>query len=171
MINNSLTLSKLEDEQFPLRRELFDPSHLAHSLFEDALSLAKRKNIKLVSQSVNLPNELDADRDTLTRALENLVFNAIKFTPDSGEVSLRFETGGGRMSFTVEDTGPGIPEKVLPRIFSRYERGKFGESEGAGLGLAIAKLAAEAHGGDVEAENRASGGARFVFWIPVHTGN
>jgi len=104
----------------------------------------------------------------LSRALNNLIGNAIKFTPKGGRVLFRAEALPGKLVFAVEDTGPGLPESLLPRIFDRYAQAKNSSNpDGTGLGLTIAKLVAETHGGDVTAENRAEGGARFVLWIPT----
>jgi len=167
MINNHLAISKLEGERFPLRREPFDPQQLAEELFESALDLAREKQIDLSYECAELPERIDADRENLARALNNLLGNAVKFTPKGGRVSFRVEAASDRVLFTVEDTGPGVPKELLPRIFNRYARAIDSKAEGTGLGLTIAKLVAEAHGGDVAVENRPEGGARFVLRIPV----
>jgi len=166
MINNHLAVSRLEGERFPLRRQPFDPSELAEELFEGALALSREKSIDLAYESAGLPESIEADRENLGRALGNLLGNAIKFTPASGRVLFRAEAGEGRLSFTVEDSGPGMPADLLPRVFDRYERAADARAAGTGLGLTITKLIAEAHGGGVTAENLPKRGARFVLWIP-----
>ena len=110
------------------------------------------------------------DRDKVLRVLSNLVGNAFKFTPEGGSVALRVAAEGSpaeAVRFAVEDSGPGIDEGALARVFERYWQGRQGDRRGAGMGLAIVKGVVEAHGGRVMAGNRAEGGARFVFTLPV----
>jgi two-component system phosphate regulon sensor histidine kinase PhoR len=124
---------------------------------------AERKQITLVAQ---IPVSLRAwaDPDQLTRALGNLVHNAIKFTPPGGTVRVSAEAANGDITIAVADTGPGIPPEDLPRVFERFFRGdRARTSGGTGLGLAITKHVVEAHGGRiwVESEGRPGQGAVF----------
>lgn len=167
MINNRLTLSRLESGRFPLHRAAFDPQRMADALFENAEELARPKSLDLAIECSELPDRIYADESTLSRALDNLIANAIKFSPEGGQVLLCLETQDDRIVFTVEDAGPGVPEALLPLIFNRYERQFDAEAEGVGLGLTIAKFVAQAHGGDVAVENLPEAGARFVLWIPI----
>jgi len=166
MINNQLTLAKLEGERFPFHPVEFNPHHLVKQLFDDAFLMARTKSIEVLARSEHLPERIHADRETLARALSNLIFNAIKFTPDRGQVTVHFSGDNGDFRCEVNDSGPGIREDMLPRIFNRYER-SVEAGGGTGLGLTITKLVAQGHGGDVSAENRAEGGSRFIFWVPV----
>lgn len=166
MINNHLTLVKLEGERFPFRPVEFNPQRLVDQIFDDAFVMARTKGIEVFAESENLPDRILADQETLTRALSNLVFNAIKFTPERGKVSIAFRGENGNFSCVISDTGPGIPEDMLPRIFNRYERSA-AAGGGTGLGLTITKLVAQGHGGDVEAENLPESGVKFVFWVPT----
>jgi signal transduction histidine kinase len=100
----------------------------------------------------------------------NLLENAVRHAPDGTTVSVRVERQGDVATVAVEDSGPGIDPYDLERIFARFYRGEKSRSRshgGAGLGLAIARGIVEAHGGTIRAENRAGGGARFVFTIPL----
>jgi two-component system sensor histidine kinase/response regulator len=164
MINNHLTLSQLEGERFPLRPQTFDPQEMIDVLFEDALALAAPKNIALSCETRDLPDQIHADREKLARAVQNLLGNAIRITPENGRILFSPRAQDDKIVFVVDDSGPGLPQDLLPKIFDLYERGG---SEGTGLGLAIVKLVAEAHHGDVSAENRPEGGARFSIWVPL----
>jgi signal transduction histidine kinase len=105
----------------------------------------------------------------LTRAAANLLDNAVKFTAEGGTVTLRLRHVGSEASLTVEDTGIGIPRDDLPRLFSRFHRGRNAASyPGSGLGLAIVKAIVEGHGGTIAAESLAQG-ARFVARLPIQT--
>nr|MBP7483240.1 two-component system sensor histidine kinase CreC [Lacunisphaera sp.] len=100
--------------------------------------------------------------------LVNLLQNALDFSPAGGTVTLRGAVESGRINFTVEDGGPGVPDYALPRVFERfYSLPRPGtERKSTGLGLALVREIAHLHGGDATLENRPEGGARAVFWVP-----
>jgi len=167
MINNYLTLAKLEGGRFPFRPQWLDPSTLVETLFDALRDYANQKTIELSADLSEAPNEIYADEEGIGRALHNLMGNAIKFTPESGKARLIVCKADDRIEFIVEDTGPGIPEESIDRLFERFERFSQNSEEGSGLGLAIVKLVAEAHGGGVSAVNRPNGGAAISFWLPA----
>jgi signal transduction histidine kinase len=107
-----------------------------------------------------------ADRDRILQILGNLIGNAIKFTPAGGEIALTLSTRDTEVEIGVEDSGPGVPEADLDRVFDRFFRGSRPRGQGAGLGLAIARALVEAHGGRIGVDRAASGGARFYFTLP-----
>jgi signal transduction histidine kinase len=107
-----------------------------------------------------------ADGERLLQVMANLLDNAIKFTPDRGTIAVRLERGPTTTRVTVRNTGPGIPAEQLPRVFDAYWRGNVGR-EGKGLGLAIAKLIVEAHGGEMSAQS-SDLGTEFSFTLPQH---
>ncbi len=107
------------------------------------------------------------DADLLTQALSNLVDNALKYTPDGGEVRVAIASGPGGVRVTVSNSGEGIAAEDLPFIFERFYRGEKSRSRasgGAGIGLSIVKEVARIHGGDVGVE---SANGRTVFWLTV----
>ena len=111
---------------------------------------------------------LEADADRLRRVLTNLLTNALKFTPEGGEVRVDIRAGGGWIELRVSDTGEGIRPDLLPHIFDPYwqgpsKRGRFG----TGLGLAIVKNIVEAHGGDVRVESELGEGSVFTVRLKV----
>jgi signal transduction histidine kinase len=106
--------------------------------------------------------------------LNNLVTNAIRYTPQGGEiiVSTAVKQSEGRtwVTMTVEDNGIGIPEEELPHIFERFYRGdqpRMMQISGTGLGLAIVKEIVELHGGDVTVESNVDEGSSFTVWLPI----
>jgi len=107
----------------------------------------------------------------LREALVNLLQNAVEFSPAGAVVTLTAKAEAGRVSFVVEDGGPGVPDYALPRVFERfYSLPRPGtEKKSTGLGLALVKEIAHLHGGDAALENRANGGARAVVWVPLNT--
>jgi signal transduction histidine kinase/HAMP domain-containing protein len=106
----------------------------------------------------------EADPRLLARVLSNLIGNAVDaLSGAEGEITLSVAKSGGKIVVTVEDTGPGVPARILPRLFDPYFSAKSG---GTGLGLAIAKKIVEEHGGSITAENRRGGGFRVRFELP-----
>ncbi|HSJ88289.1 MAG TPA: ATP-binding protein, partial [Anaerolineales bacterium] len=115
----------------------------------------------------DLPNvQIDVQR--LEQVLVNLIHNAVKFTRPGGEVVLFAEPDHGLVRFAVQDTGIGIPEEDISRIFERFYRvDKSRTGSGTGLGLSIAKHIVEAHGGKIWAESIERQGSTFYFTIPM----
>jgi len=107
--------------------------------------------------------------EKIERVLYNLLTNALRHTPSDGSVAVRVDPGREDVQVTVEDSGEGIAEAYLHRVFDRFWRGDFARSgtEGAGLGLAIARGLVEAHGGRIWVENKPTGGTRVAFTLPA----
>ena len=115
------------------------------------------------------PGTLRGERVLLREALVNLLQNALEFSPAGGAVTLRAKSELGRVIFTVEDHGPGVPDYALARIFERFyslPRPGTGKKS-TGLGLALVREIAHLHRGDVQLSNRPEGGARATLWIPL----
>jgi signal transduction histidine kinase len=104
----------------------------------------------------------------LERALDNLLSNALKFSPAGGEVALALRVGAGRAVVRVRDHGPGVPADELASLFRPFFRGSnAARAEGHGLGLAIVRRVADAHGGEVAAANAADGGLEVRLELPL----
>ena len=162
-----LDLAQIESGQALVR---LVPTPVAQLVAETVERLAPQAAHKRQTVSVEAPPDLVALADSaqVSRALGNLLHNAIKFTPPEGQVWVRARPSDGDVLIEVADTGPGIPPEDLPRVFERFFRGDRARAGGGtGLGLAIAKHVVEAHGGRiwVESEGRSGRGATFRFTL------
>jgi signal transduction histidine kinase len=167
LINELLDLAKIEVGRF---RVDVAPCR-ARSLVTDALALcapmAEESGLRLESEAVEDVCIL-ADRDRMLQVLENLLRNAIHFSPKGGSVSVAaIAAEGGSSRFLVRDEGPGIEPDVLPHVFDRYwQAPASGRRRGSGLGLYIAKGIVEAHGGRIWVESSLGAGSTFLFTVP-----
>jgi two-component system OmpR family sensor kinase len=163
LVNDLLLLARANRPDF-LEPETIDLDELTRELFAKASALAPR-DWRLASVG---SGRIVADRQRLTQALMNLSQNAVAHTHDGDAVEIGSELARHTVRLWVRDTGPGIPQHDQARIFERFVRLNGGRhAEGAGLGLAITRAVAEAHGGRVELESRPSAGARFTVIIPT----
>jgi two-component system sensor histidine kinase FlrB len=107
---------------------------------------------------------LSVQRDQIRGGIVSLLENALQVSDEGQSVRVRARAANARLDVTVDDDGPGIPPEMMHRLFEPFATGS---SRGTGLGLAIAKAAVEAHRGQIQAENRSAGGARFHLVLPV----
>jgi heavy metal sensor kinase len=156
---------RVEFERTPLRLDV-----VAAEVAEAFLPAANEKTLRLMADC-RVPLTVLGDERWLRQLVVNLVENAVKFSAPGGSVSVAATAESGRATLSVADSGPGIPEDALGRIFERFYRvdhaRSFGPAPGFGLGLAIASWVAEAHGGRITAENLPGGGSRFAVSLPV----
>lgn len=149
-----------------------EPEPLAPgALLAEAASMlgvvADAAGISLCREVCGEPPAVLANRERVLQVLSNLVGNAIKFTPPGGTIRLRALACGEGVRFSVSDTGSGIAEEDLSRVFDRFWHARDGRGAGAGLGLAIARGIVEAHGGRIWVESRVGAGSTFHFTLPV----
>jgi signal transduction histidine kinase len=166
LIEDLLDVATLEAGHLVLERTWQDPAALAHEGLEMLEPIATDHGIRLETE---IPDELPrivADHKRVLQVISNLIGNAIKFTPPGGRISLGVRHEGNQLLFSVADSGPGIRQEELPRLFDRFWRGDHAAS-GAGLGLSIARGAIEAHGGRIWAESEPGQGATFHFSLPL----
>ena len=168
LIDAILEISRLEDGKLPINRGSFSIGELV----EDALTLAKpraqNRNIELLANvAPQLPNAW-IDRSLISRVLENLIANAIKFSePGSGPVLVEaVQAGASFAEIRVVDSGPGIEDQVRMKLFRRFAPGKH-SAGGTGLGLSFCRLAVEANEGRIWLDRSNEEGARFVFTVPL----
>jgi signal transduction histidine kinase len=142
-----------------------------NSLLDEAVdqfqSAASAKNISLQVQRAETSLPADFDRERLLQVLANLITNSIKFTPRGGQIGIRGGRNGDEHHFSVTDTGPGIPEPMLERIFERFWQIGKNDRRGVGLGLYISRCIVEAHGGRIWAESEAGDGTTIHFTLPA----
>jgi signal transduction histidine kinase len=171
LIEQLLALARL---QRPRGREAFrpeDPVELLRQAADAARPRAEDKHVALEVVVGDPPPPVAADPERLGQALNNLVANAVTYTPPGGNVTLSAFATGGRVVLTVADTGVGIPPEYLPHVFERFFRipGHSDES-GTGLGLAIVKEVVAAHRGEVTCESEPGRGTTFRITLPAWAG-
>jgi two-component system phosphate regulon sensor histidine kinase PhoR len=163
LVEDLLTLSRLESEGNPAREEPVNVPDVMRGLYHDALALsAGRHKVVLLLES---PAWVNGAEDELRSAFGNLVSNAIRYTPAGGEVRLLWKAAAdGDTVFSVRDTGIGIEPQHLPRLterFYRVDRGRSRETGGTGLGLAIVKHVVNRHGAKLEVSSEPGRGSCF----------
>jgi len=169
LVDDLLSLAQLESSQAELELSVVRTDALFNNLIRDWKEKLAGKNLKVI---VNLPSEtltLRADGTRLEEVLHNLLDNAVKFSPENGEIRLRGARCGSNVVLSVADNGIGISKEHLPRIFERFYRGDKARSRelgGTGLGLAIVKHIAQLHGGRVEAESELGRGTTIRIVLP-----
>lgn len=145
-----------------------DARVLVRDAIDGVRDIAVKKPVRLETRLPVRELVLDCDRIRVIQALTNLLSNAIKFTPQGGTITISVaEAPGGHARFSVEDTGRGIPEGDLPRVYDRYWQARETAHLGSGLGLAIAKGIVEAHGGAISVESRVGHGTTFSIVLPT----
>lgn len=172
-------LSRIVEDLFILARqpldlpaivkERVDMNETVKDCVRAAQVLAVRKNLRLKISEAS-PLVLTGDEDLLKRMVLNLLDNAVKYTPEGGEISVELAGRNGHAQVIVRDTGIGIPEKDQPHIFDRFYRVDKARSRaqgGAGLGLSIVRWIVEAHGGTVIVESNPGSGSSFIVKLPT----
>ena len=171
LINDILDLTRMETDKLELElSEIQLPELLSRSL-----TILKEKsskhNIRLAYEEKEIPSRIIADERKLKQILYNILANAVKFTPDGGNVRLMSESFDGLVQISVEDSGIGIKKEDLQRIFDPFEQADNSLTrrfQGTGVGLSLAKSMVELHGGKIWAESEGEGkGARFCLLIPT----
>ncbi len=171
LIEDLLLLSKGDLGEIPLKMENFSLNELISELHHQAQLLATAKNIKVELHISDLPIMIQADSFRLRQVFLNLLTNAIKYTPDDGDVSIEVTSDEHHVVITVVDNGIGMEQQHLEQIFNRFYRiNKTGNRNdgGSGLGLAIVKWIVDAHQGTVEVTSTPGHGSSFSVTLPLH---
>ncbi|GAV23655.1 sensor histidine kinase [Carboxydothermus pertinax] len=167
MANELLDLASIEEGREKLKLENIDLAEFAEECINTFKNQFSEKGINLELEIRVREGKVIGDRNKLFRVIENLLSNALKYTPSGGKVKLAVLEREKDFQIITSDTGPGIPEKDLGKIFERfYKVDKARSSKGFGLGLAITKSIVEAHGGKIYAQNNPEGGANFMVILP-----
>ncbi|MDH3806171.1 MAG: HAMP domain-containing histidine kinase, partial [Gammaproteobacteria bacterium] len=171
LIGDLFELSKLDAASVTPNLEAFSLQELVQDIAQEFQFDSEAKGIKLAV-------DLDADSaftigdiGLIQRVLENLVRNAIRFTPNGGEVTISTAERVESVAVAVSDTGPGIPDEDLPRIFDRFYRAVEGEearSDSSGLGLAIVKRILDLHDSRITVTSKVNAGTKFEFELPLY---
>jgi heavy metal sensor kinase len=169
LVGSLLTLARADAGQLPLARESIEVADLVRAAVEQVRPLAEERGIVL-SAELGPAVALRADEDLLLQLLLNLLDNAIKYTEPGGEAIAGWRLAGQQVELWVRDSGAGISVQDLPHLFDRFYRVDKGRSRadgGAGLGLAISRWIAEAHGGSISVQSAPSEGTTFTVRLPA----
>lgn len=168
LINTLLDIGKMEVGQIHINYEPCSVYEIVEQAIERVIASARSVNIEIVRDvAIGLPT-IEADQDKLVRVLQNLLDNAVKFTPPNGTVRIdvRQLDADSAILWKVIDQGPGIPEEYQDRIFEKFIQVKNQRVKGTGLGLAFAKLTTQAHNGRIWVESVEGDGSTFAFTTP-----
>jgi PAS domain S-box-containing protein len=169
LVNTLLDVSQLESGQMPLQREPVVLEHLAAEACQAQAPLAGQKDLQLVNAAPAALPRAWVDPRLIGRVLQNLINNAIKFTPAGGAIRVEAAVEGAEppmLRVSVQDSGPGIPAEIQSRLFQKFARGQQ-PGHGSGLGLAFCRLVVEAHGGRIWAESEPGQGSTFSFTVSM----
>jgi len=170
LINDLLDTARLEAGKLEIQPETTDLVAIIRRVATSIAPLSMEKRLRITLKAApDLPPAY-ADPNRMEQVLMNLLGNAVKFTPENGEIALSCEQEGAFLRCSVRDTGVGIPPEDLPRIFDKFHQVRMKratKTKGTGLGLTIVKFLVEAHGGFVWAESTPGQGATFTFTVPV----
>jgi len=169
LLTDLIDISRIESGEMKMSLRYFPVEDFLRQVVEELIPQAARQGLTL-SLNVDAPPECQVygDRDRLRQVIVNLVDNAIKYTPSGGSVSVRVSAEGDWCSISVQDTGIGIEQEHLPRLFERFYRVNKDRSRdvgGTGLGLAIVKHIVEAHGGSISVRSTVGAGSTFSFTV------
>lgn len=166
LVGDLLDLSRIEAGRMPMQKQDVVLQETLNAVAQLFSGMLKERGLSLALELPPEPAQLVGDRDRLQQVFVNLFANAIKFT-NRGGLRVRLLTDSGAFQVEVEDTGPGIAEEDLERIFDKFERVGKGGEEGSGLGLPIARDVVELHRGRIWAESRLGQGSRFIVRLPA----
>ena len=167
LIRDLLDINAIESGQFSIEKSELDSTSTILSAVESQQGLAASSSVILATDlSPELPS-IDADEERILEVLENLLGNAVKFTPASGTVTVGASARAGEVTIWVRDNGPGLEPEQLPHLFDRFWQGTRGDRRGAGLGLTICRAIVEAHGGRIWAESTIGEGTTVLFTVPT----
>ena len=167
LVEDLLDAARLDSGTAQFKREKVRLANLLEAVAERFSLAADEKGVELRLDVDELP-DINGDEDRLNQVFGNLVENALKHTPKGGVVAIGAESGRAFVEISVSDSGVGIPEEDLPRIFERFYQVDKSRSEGqgTGLGLSITRQIVEAHGGRIRAESVEGKGSRFLVRLP-----
>lgn len=179
ILNDVLALNALFDDMFELaqldrvdaavEKTATSLSELIYDCLERFQTFSEEQGVQMAAYVGPDIDPVSLNAAKISRVLDNLLSNALRYTPEGGQIVVNANRAGDRVTVTVEDSGSGFDEEDLPRLFEQFYRGEQARTRatgGAGLGLAIARGVVEAHGGRIWAENVPGSGARVSFELP-----
>ena len=168
LVNDLLQLSKLDSKDYQLNKDMVNFTDFFHKII-DRFEMSKQQHVTFVR---NIPKKslyVEIEPDKITQVLDNIISNALKYSPEGGKISFQVKEQVDHIEVSVKDEGIGIPKESVKKIFERFYRVDKARSRkmgGTGLGLAIAKEMVEAHGGEIWVESEEGKGTTVFFTLP-----
>jgi len=169
LVNDLLQLSKMDSQDYELNKDVVSFNKFFDRII-DRFEMSKSQNVELVRLLPDKQYYVEIDTDKLTQVIDNIISNALKYSPDGGNVRFGFTVQDMMLKVIVSDDGMGIPKENLEKIFDRFyrvDRARARSMGGTGLGLAIAREMIEAHGGNIWAESEEGIGTTIFFTLPL----
>ncbi|MGZ7441430.1 sensor histidine kinase [Paenibacillus sp. TH7-28] len=169
LVEDLFTFTKMEYLETELNNKTVDFKLLLQKSMDSLSPLARQKQISISNRAAD-DLLINGDAHLLERAINNLLDNAVRHTPNGGEIVVQSDQEGDKVWFTIRDTGPGFSLEELGRVFEPLYRGETSRSRstgGSGLGLTISQRIVRRHGGELTASNHPDGGAMLAGWIPL----
>lgn len=171
LVNDLLQLSKMDSKEYTMQKVKFDFIQFFNDIIERH-EMTKGETIQFRRKLMKRRVYVHADQDKMTQVIDNIITNAIKFSPEGGTITFRTMLRAKRLVIGIKDEGVGIPKSNLKKIFERFyrvDKARARNIGGTGLGLSIAKEVVSAHGGDIWAESEFGRGTTIYFTIPFDT--
>ncbi|MEK5078681.1 cell wall metabolism sensor histidine kinase WalK [Solibacillus sp. FSL W7-1436] len=168
LVNDLLQLSKMDSQEYELNLEFIEFNKFFMQII-DRFEMSKSQNVEFIRLIPEKSYFVDIDTDKLTQVIDNIISNALKYSPDGGNIRFGFTVHDNMLRVMISDDGMGIPKENVTRIFDRFyrvDRARARSMGGTGLGLAIAREMIEAHGGKIWAESEEGQGTTIFFTLP-----
>ncbi|MBM7095392.1 MULTISPECIES: cell wall metabolism sensor histidine kinase WalK [Alteribacter] len=170
LVNDLLQLSKMDSKDYQMTMNSMNLTSFVEQVLDRFEMSTKNQSITFKRKLPDEPLFVYGDRDKLTQLLDNIVSNAVKYSPQGGTITCSVKVEKGRVIISVQDEGVGIPKDSIPHVFDRFyrvDKARTRSLGGTGLGLAIAKEIINAHGGDIWVSSEWGKGTRMSFSLPV----
>lgn len=168
LVNDLLQLSKMDSQEYDLNLEFVEFNKFFTRII-DRFEMSKSQNVEFIRLLPEKSYFVDIDTDKLTQVIDNIISNALKYSPDGGNIRFGFTVHDNMLRVMISDDGMGIPKENVTRVFDRFyrvDRARARSMGGTGLGLAIAREMIEAHGGKIWAESEEGQGTTIFFTLP-----
>ncbi|UGB30989.1 cell wall metabolism sensor histidine kinase WalK [Metabacillus sp. B2-18] len=168
LVNDLLQLSKLDRTDYKLNKDWINFTDFFQKII-DRFEMTKSQHVAFFRNIPNDPLYVDIDTDKITQVLDNIISNALKYSPEGGKVIFTVDVLPAELQIRIKDEGVGIPQESVNKIFDRFyrvDKARTRKLGGTGLGLAIAKEMVQAHGGDIWAQSREGAGTTVFFTLP-----
>jgi PAS domain S-box-containing protein len=171
LINDLLNVSRIEEGRFLYKQQLASIEEIVSVIIDSSQELLKMKKMTLTFDKPKEPlPQVSVDKEKMELAVQNLLENAVKYTPEGGKINISLEKDNNNIVFKIKDTGVGIPDNQHERIFTKFFRGDNVirmETEGSGLGLYTTRNIIDAHKGKIWFDSKEGEGTTFYFTLPI----